>query len=136
MPKHFDTQRSLSSISRSWPRPGEFIFYMEEDYVWLHKIRLPQNQRNGEGTKRMAQILSITDKASLNVCLVADPIPLDEHLSIISNPNTFHLVRWYMRFGFIPHGPTEDGFVMERPFHKGYSSSDILKTYVINRQND
>lgn len=127
----------LKSLARNWPKPhGEFVFFMEEDHMWLHKIRLPASCR-GEGSKRMAQILALTDKINLPVCLTADPIFREEHEEMsVTNPDMFELVRWYMRFGFVPHGPTEDGFIMERAPRPQSSVESVLREYATNRQND
>lgn len=130
-------QTELKAIARNWPKPhGEFVFFMEDDHMWLHKIRLPSHAR-GEGTKRMAQILALTDKADLLVCLTADPIFREEHEEVsVTNPDMFELVRWYMRFGFVPHGPTEDGFIMERHPRPGSSVDSIQREYTKNKSND
>lgn len=135
--KRQQVQNELKQMARSWPKPnGELVFFMEEDHFWLHKIRLPDHAR-GEGTKRLAQILALTDKADMLVCLTADPIFREEgEEDVMTNPDTFELVRWYMRFGFIPHGPTEDGFVMERPAKQGSSVQSILADYAANRKKD
>ena len=137
MSKRFDVQKELTTIARNWPKPnGEFVFFLERDHMWLHKIRLPDAER-GQGTKKMAEILSITDRANLLVCLTADPIFRDDdEPPSTTNPDTFELVRWYMRFGFIPHGPTEDGFVMERPAKMGSTVNDILLQYAQNKRKD
>lgn len=127
----------LKQIARNWPKPnGEFVYFLEDDHLWLHKIRLPENTRGGEGTKRLAKILSITDKANLLVCLTADPVFDDNGTVSTDNPDTFQLVRWYMRFGFIPHGPTEDGFSMERPSKSGSSEQSVLFEYNYNKRNN
>lgn len=101
----------------------------EMEHVWLHKIRLPHYAR-GEGTKRLAGILSIIDDYHMDVCLTADPIFQEEDEEPeFRNPKTYHLVKWYNRFGFIPYGPTEDGFSMARPAMKKQTVDQILKNY-------
>ena len=127
MKKKFDLRSALSEMSRTWPKPkGELVFYVENDHVWLHKILLPPSHR-GQGTALMAKLLSLTDKASLPVCLTADPIE-EAGDPLKQNPNTYDLVKWYRRFGFKPLAPSEDGFLMERP-PMGMSLNEILSFY-------
>ena len=132
--KKFDLRASLSFLARSWPKPhGELVYFIEPDHVWLHKIRLPASER-GTGTQKMAQFLALTDKAGLPVCLTADPVEGDDMPSG-SEPTTFDLVKWYSRFGFVSHGPSEDGFLMERP-PLGLSEREIVEYYQKNKQQD
>src|SRR5690606_16933185 len=125
--KKFDLRASLSRLACSWPKPhGELVYFIEPDHVWLHKIRLPASER-GTGTQKMAQFLALTDKAGLPVCLTADPVEADDMPSG-SEPTTFDLVKWYSRFGFVSHGASEDGFLMERP-PMGLSEQAIVDCY-------
>ena len=132
--KKFDLHKELTAMARAWPRPGgELVFFIEPDHVWLHKIRLPESYR-GQGSAKMAEFLALTDRAGLPVCLTADPMPDDEWST--RNPQTFELVRWYMRFGFVPHGPSEDGFLMERSPCPGSSQSSIIQQYLKSKKSD
>ena len=129
-------QDKLSAQARTWPRPGELVFHIEDDHVWLDKIRLPHTAR-GEGSRRMAEFLAAVDQAHIPVCLVADPLPDDdEPAQGIDEPQTFHLVRWYMRFGFVPLGPSEDGFLMERPAQTARPVHELLKDAQARKRND
>ena len=132
--KKIDLQKELSLMARQWPRPGELVFYVEPDHVWLHKIRLPVSHR-GQGTRKMAEFLALVDRAGLPVCLTADPMPSDED-NMLGHPQTFDLVKWYMRFGFVPHGPSEDGFLMERPACPGNKLDNILSSYEKSKKHD
>lgn len=127
-------KKQLSLIGKSWPKPGEFIFYIEDDHVWIHKVRLPQGSR-GSGTLRLSRILSICDKFNAPVCLHADPIPVDDYSKNQNQPGTFHLVKWYSRFDFTPHGPDENGFFMHRS-PQGLSMEKIIDRYHQNKKND
>lgn len=134
--KKFNLRQQLALLAQGWPRPsGELVFFVEDDHVWLHKIKLPESAR-GTGTVRMAQFLALCDKAGLPVCLTADPIEEDDiSLGASSNPTTFDLVKWYMRFGFSPLGPSEDGFLMERSPTSG-NQNDIISSYMKNKRKD
>lgn len=127
-------KNQLSLIGKSWPKPGEFIFYLEDDHVWLHKIRLPQSSR-GQGTLRLAKVLSLCDKHHAPVSLHADPIPVDDYSQSLNQPGTFHLVKWYSRFDFTPHGPDESGFFMHRD-PQGLSIEGVVNRYHENKKND
>lgn len=127
MKKKFDLKSSLALLARQWPKPhGELVYFIEPDHVWLHKIRLPASER-GVGTKKMAQFLALVDKANLPVCLTADPVE-DDDMPSGAEPTTFDLVKWYSRFGFVSHGPSEDGFLMERD-PKNMTEEQIITSY-------
>lgn len=102
-----DLQDGLNKIAKSLPRGGELVFEVHEDYLWLEKIYLPRTAR-GQGTPVLAHVLSLADQAGLPTSLLADPT--DE----VNDPETFHLARWYHRFGFQLLAITEDGAAMER----------------------
>lgn len=123
----------MSDMARAWPRPGELVYYIEPDHIWLHKIRLPSSSR-GQGTQRMCAFLHLCDQLGKPVTLTADPVNDDDdefdidHASV-DQPTTFDLVRWYKRLGFHPIGPSEDGFVMERPAQNPKPIEQMLKDY-------
>lgn len=131
--KKFDLKRALTDLARSWPQGGDLVFYIEDDHIWLHKIRLPANQRGG-GTDKLATFLSYTDKAGLPVCLTADPLA-DDDMPTGAEPTTFDLVRWYQRFGFVALGPSEDGFLMQRDPAR-LTKDEILRSYQVNKQTN
>lgn len=130
--KKNDIRSALKNLAQQWPKEGELVYYVEDDHVWLHKIRLPSSER-GTGTKKMARFLSIVEKFNMPVCLTADPVE-EDGFGDGSDPDTFALVKWYMRFGFIPHGPSEDGFLMERP-PQGLREDEILSLYQSNKKH-
>lgn len=125
----------LSNLAKKWPKGGSLVYHIEDDHVWLHKIHLPKSHR-GQGTKHLCEFLSLTDQAQLSVCLTADPMPQEGGFDV-SEPDTFHLVRWYNRFGFESFGPSEDGFLMQRkPGSPKSTPQTILQTYNQNKKSD
>lgn len=102
-----ELQDGLNKIKKSLPRGASLVCEVHDDYLWLEKIYLPPSAR-GEGTALLAKILSLADQAGLPTSLLADPT--DE----ANDPETFHLARWYQRFGFQLLSITEDGAAMER----------------------
>ena len=126
----------LAALARAWPQPGgDLVFFVEEDHVWLHKIRLPASAR-GQGTDRLAAVLSVIDRAGLSVCLTADPLRDDEGVQDAAEPTTFDLVRWYMRFGFKPLGPSEDGFLMQRDPQPPVASAELARRARAQKAHD
>ena len=118
-----DLQDGLQKIAQSLPRGAQLVFQVNEDYLWLEKLYLPASAR-GNGTQVLSKILALADQAGLPTSLLADPT--DEP----NDPETFHLTRWYHRFGFQLLSITEDGAAMERPVNDRRPSPLMIQNQV------
>ena len=76
--------------------------------LWLDKIMLPRDARQGAGSVLLARILEQADRAGATVELNANPTGQP------GDPRTEDLVRWYGRFGFERLSEDQDGVQMRR----------------------
>lgn len=112
-------QDALRAVARKLPSGSTLTYTVQPDHLWLEVLRLPPSAR-GVGSKVLAQVLDLADRAGLPVALVADPT--DEP----GDPSTVDLVAWYQRFGFKALSATEDGVAMERPVRRPAAGVDAV----------
>lgn len=108
MLSHQVARDQLAKLKKSLPAGSMLETRIEEGELWLNKIMLPAGKRQGQGSRLLARILEVADRAGLTVMLEADPTDAP------ADPSTYELVRWYQTFGFQRRGATDDGVLMSR----------------------
>jgi hypothetical protein len=103
-PPAADLAATLRALGESLPDGSRFAFDLREDGVFLEALSIPEEAR-GVGTAFLAKVISAVDFYGLPATLYADPT--DEP----GDPETFHLARWYARFGFALDHVNEDEWV-------------------------
>lgn len=101
-------KEQILKIKKSMPHGSTLDFRVEDDQLWLNIIRVPLGSPPGTGSRILARLLEVADRARCSTLLEADPC--DEP----GEPETFDLVRWYQSFGFKRQALTEDGVLMLR----------------------
>lgn len=100
----------LAKARQNLPRGGSLDYRIDAEagILWLNRLLLPSDARNGAGSRLLARILEQVDRARMTVDLNADPTDRP------GDPATYDLVRWYSTFGFKPLSANEDGVQMRR----------------------
>jgi len=121
----------LSTLASALPAGSVFEFEeAESDCVFLRRLFIPLAHR-GIGTGFLASVLATCDTHSVSTHLQADPT------DVPSDPSTFDLVRWYMRFGFEVENAADDAIRMTRQ-HRDASRGlqGIFDDYDEAKEND
>lgn len=114
---------ALAALAATLPRDAAFEWQTDEEGVHLALFTIPRGAR-GIGTAFLARALAECDRRGVSVALAADPS--DEP----GETHTFHLVRWYRRFGFTLTGTSPEGWMeMHRAPRPWRGEEAVLRDY-------
>lgn len=119
----------LDALRGNLPTGVQLVYEVRSDELALLVLGVPRGAR-GIGTRLLAAVASMADRAGVRTTLVVDPTDDPE------DPSTFELVRWYARFGFVGAALDDWGRPRMAREPEGLDMAGVLEAYARRKADD